>query len=278
MSQPLKLAISTLGCPQWSFRQILDNFQTYPVQGIEIRGLDGMMDADKITWLQPENLPEFHRLLRQHQLSVVGFGTSYSFHDPAKLQDNLAGAKKTIDILSQAGIPAVRVFGNNIPDLAKRDQTVRQVADAISELADYAQPRNVLVNIEIHGDFNTLETVAPLVAAFADHPATGILWDIEHSDKTCGDDFLPFYRLIQPCLRHVHVKDYLRHRTPEQKDWTLVPCGEGDIPIPAILKQLLADGYTGFLSFEWEKKWHPEIAEPEVAFPHFVEKMHQWLD
>ena len=28
--------------------------------------------------------------------------------------------------------------------------------------------------------------------------------------------------------------------------------------------------YDGFISFEWEKKWHPEIADPEIALPHFT--------
>ena len=30
---------------------------------------------------------------------------------------------------------------------------------------------------------------------------------------------------------------------------------------------LAANDYKGFYCFEWEKKWHPEIEEPEVAFP-----------
>jgi hypothetical protein len=28
--------------------------------------------------------------------------------------------------------------------------------------------------------------------------------------------------------------------------------------------------YDHFLSFEWEKKWHPEIADAEIALPHFA--------
>ena len=31
--------------------------------------------------------------------------------------------------------------------------------------------------------------------------------------------------------------------------------------------------YEGYVSFEWEKYWHPEIEEPEVALPDFVEAM-----
>ena len=37
--------------------------------------------------------------------------------------------------------------------------------------------------------------------------------------------------------------------------------------------QLLADGYDGYFSFEWEKKWVPDLEEPEIAFPAYAEYM-----
>lgn len=36
-------------------------------------------------------------------------------------------------------------------------------------------------------------------------------------------------------------------------------------------------GYKGYYGFEWEKGWHAEIEEPEVAFPHFANTMRQYL-
>jgi hypothetical protein len=37
-------------------------------------------------------------------------------------------------------------------------------------------------------------------------------------------------------------------------------------------------GYKGYYCFEWEKKWHPEIEEPEVAFPHYAKTMAKYLE
>jgi hypothetical protein len=34
-----------------------------------------------------------------------------------------------------------------------------------------------------------------------------------------------------------------------------------------VLKQ---NGYAGWILFENEKRWHPNLAEPEVAFPAFA--------
>jgi fatty-acyl-CoA synthase len=29
-------------------------------------------------------------------------------------------------------------------------------------------------------------------------------------------------------------------------------------------------GFDRYVSFEWEKLWHPELVAPEVALPHFI--------
>jgi sugar phosphate isomerase/epimerase len=46
--------------------------------------------------------------------------------------------------------------------------------------------------------------------------------------------------------------------------------GEGEFPLNGLKSALRELRYDRFLSFEWEKKWHPEIETAEVAIPHFV--------
>jgi hypothetical protein len=52
----------------------------------------------------------------------------------------------------------------------------------------------------------------------------------------------------------------------------------GDVPVKSQVQVLATAGYRGYYCFEWEKKWHPEIEEPEVAFPHFARTMTQYLE
>ena len=47
--------------------------------------------------------------------------------------------------------------------------------------------------------------------------------------------------------------------------------------MPKILAALYGAGYAGWLAVEWEKKWHPEIEEPEIAFPHYARVMGEYL-
>jgi sugar phosphate isomerase/epimerase len=64
----------------------------------------------------------------------------------------------------------------------------------------------------------------------------------------------------------VHMKD-LQHN---QNAWRYVLTGEGDFPWLDLKRALDRLRYERFISFEWEKKWHPEIADPEIALLHFA--------
>jgi len=44
-----------------------------------------------------------------------------------------------------------------------------------------------------------------------------------------------------------------------------------------MLRALASRGYQGYLSVEWEKKWHPEIPEPEVALPQHARVLRAYL-
>jgi hypothetical protein len=40
---------------------------------------------------------------------------------------------------------------------------------------------------------------------------------------------------------------------------------------------LVKTGYRGYFNFEWEKRWHPEIEEPEVAIRHYADAATDYL-
>jgi sugar phosphate isomerase/epimerase len=63
---------------------------------------------------------------------------------------------------------------------------------------------------------------------------------------------------------NVHIKDLQRNHY----GWKYVLTGEGDFPLLALKNAIAQSRFDRFLSFEWEKKWHPKIADPEIALPH----------
>ncbi|MCK4374780.1 MAG: sugar phosphate isomerase/epimerase, partial [Candidatus Brocadiae bacterium] len=53
--------------------------------------------------------------------------------------------------------------------------------------------------------------------------------------------------------------------------------GEGDVLLEELVGELHAAGYRGYLSLEWEKAWHPELAGPEVVFPQAAKYLSELL-
>ena len=51
--------------------------------------------------------------------------------------------------------------------------------------------------------------------------------------------------------------------------------GKGEVPIFQAIDILYKGGYKGYYSFEWEKLWHPEIDEPEIALADYPKTMKQ---
>jgi sugar phosphate isomerase/epimerase len=106
-------------------------------------------------------------------------------------------------------------------------------------------------------------------------PIVGALWDFLHPYRL-GEAAQETAQQLNGHILHVHVKD--GHR-PEGQDteWKLALLGEGDVPTLEMLAALRTTGYAGWLSVEWEKKWHPELAGPEVALPEHSAKLREYL-
>jgi len=97
----------------------------------------------------------------------------------------------------------------------------------------------------------------------------GVLWDTLHSYRH-GETAVQSWSALGDRIKLVHVKDAYK-ATPTAFDFALT--GEGTVPIMSFVDVLRRNNYNGYVNFEWEKGWHREIAEPEVAIPHFAKFM-----
>ena len=265
----MKISFTTLACPDWDFNKILSEAQRLGYEGIEIRGLDNEMRADRMPAFFKENAEATKKQFDDKNLAICGFGSSASFHDAANYENAIGEGKASIDVCERMGIPGMRVFGDRIPDGDGRDETLERVRNGIRTLCEYARGKNIGVWLEIHGNINTLENVGPIVNGLKDYPEFGILWDIGNSDISYADNWRVFYDLIKPYIKHTHIKDHKR----KGGDYIGCPPGTGDVPVADIVKTLREDGYDGWYSFEWEKKWQPELADPEEVLPGYIEYM-----
>ena len=268
----MRLAFSTLACPDWSWDRILEEAFLLGYDGIEIRGINGEMYLPKATPFLDENLEETKQRLRELGLEICCLGTSVVFHDPRSFESALDEGRASIDLARKLGVPYIRIFGDKIPDSARRQETIATVARGLGELASYAEGTGVTVVQETHGDFTSSEVILEVLER-SKGTAKGILWDINHPYKFAGEPMEKTYGLLAPYIKHVHIKD------SRGEGAKAVPClvRQGDLPVKEAVDLLSQGGYQGWLSFEYEKKWHPQIEEPEIALPAYVEYMRSIL-
>ena len=264
----MKLAYSTLGCPDWSLREIVEAALRYGYEAVELRCLRADMDLPARPEFQPGEIAETKRRLTDHGLAICCVDTSCSFHDadPSERRRQIDIALRHAELAAALGAPLIRVFPNEVPPGAPRDGVRRRIAASLRDVAERLPP-GVGVALETHADFAAAdETVA--VVRLADHPSVGIVWDVANT-IAAGDTPAAAAAAIAPYLRHVHLRD-ARPREGE-RFWLPVLAGRGAVPLAEAVAALRELGYAGFVSFEWEKLWHPELEEPEVAFRDFAD-------
>ncbi len=263
----LPIGFSTLGCPKWDWLQALDFAAAHGFSAVELRGIRDTIDLTKCAEFQPARIAQSRRELKDRGLVISDLGASANLHemDAAKHEAQMAEARSFIDLASTLGVPYVRVFGNKYIEGVPHERTVEHIGAALHTLGEYARPRNVVVIIETHGDFTDSPTLLELMRR-ADSPAVAILWDAHHTFVLGKESPETTVAAIGKYIRHTHLKDSV----PDTKDRRYVLTGTGEVPVRRQVEALARTGYTGFYSFEWEKRWHPEIEEPEIAFAQFA--------
>lgn len=269
------LAFSTLGCPKWPWPRILDQATRLGFAGIELRGIQMRMDLPTLPEFTGGGLAQSIKELEARNLRITDLGASARMHeaDPKIRAAQLDEGKRFVDLAERLRVPYVRVFGDKIPAGESKAEVTARVIEGLRTLGEHARGSGVGIIIEAHGDF----TDSPTLTAILDGAAmdnVALLWDAHHTFVSGKEAPATTFAALKRYVRHTHLKD----SRPEGGGVRYVLTGEGTVPVKETVQVLAAAGYKGFYCFEWEKGWHPEIEEPEVAFPHFVKVMSEYLN
>lgn len=262
MSAELRLAFSTLGCPDWSLERVAGAVREYGYDGVELRLVDGEV-------LPPHPSETDRGRIRDalRGVPVVAVDTSLRMAAPEPgWEEDLRGY---CEVATELGCDLLRVFGGTAPEGDDRG-----AVEHLRRAGAIAGPLGVRVTLETHDDFSSARTVRGVLDQVPE-PAVGALWDFHHPYRM-GEAPEEVWELIGDRTLLVHIKDAVPDAS-ERTGWKLVLLGEGEVPVRQSLQVLQDRGYRGWLTVEWEKKWHPEIAEPEVAFPQHADLLRRWL-
>jgi len=264
----MKLAFSTLGCPNWELDQIAATAQRLGYDGVELRAVGGSLNLLERTEFKPEKIKATRALFAESNLEICCVDTSCTFHSRSRMERSaqVELAVKHGELAAELGAPSIRVFPDKIQPGATRVETRDYIVESLREVAEQL-PDEVCVALETHGDFARAATTVEIVS-LVDHPRVKLIWDVANS-VAAGDTIAAAGQNVKRFLSHIHLRD--ARPVPTSEHWLPVLAGTGEVSFSETLAVISELDYDGYVSFEWEKYWHPEIEEPEVALPDFID-------
>jgi len=264
---PARIAFSTLAFPGATLASAVSLGRRWGYAGVELRLIDGELIDPR---MPAPARAQVKQTVTEAGLPVVAVDSSIRLtgDDPGP------DLCRFLELASDWESPLVRVFGGTLAaDRVQRQEQLRAAARVLDSCVPLARRLGVAIGVETHDDFSASSVVASLLA-MADPEWVGAVWDSHHPHRV-GESPADVYANLGRRILLAQVKD--ARRTPDG-DWDLVLLGEGEVPVRQMLGLLASGGYQGWISVEWEKRWHPEIAEPEVALPQHLEVLAEWME
>lgn len=267
----MKIAFMTLGCPNWNLNTICARGREYGFDGVDFRGYLDEIDITKLPLFTTQTA-ETRRKLQDAGLEVSAISSSIQVCRVEARDKNMEEARRTIEVAQKFGCENVRVFGGGELDGSSHAELAKIGLDCMGAILELDGAVGLHWLFETHDNW-IKSTDCKLLLDNIDNPAFGALWDMGHTARVGGETPQQSYAAVGPRIGYTHVKDAVYDPADEwamQDGWHYVLPGEGQLPLAEAIGLLQQNGYDGWILFEQEKRWHPNLAEPEVAFPAFV--------
>ena len=234
---------------------------------IELRALGGTVDLPAYFTQHFGTPDKFAAHIAASRVKVTALDTSLSLNGSTE-EDWQRDTEAFLPWAEALGGVDLRVFDGGESNDAAAIATMAARVNWWNALRSDREWKSDLM-IETHDSLFTAEANLALLEAA---PAARILWDSHHTWKRGGEDPVATWRALSSHVVHIHVKDSVS-KPSANHPYSYVAPGEGEFPA-APLMEILRSEYTGSVSLEWEKLWHPYLAPLDGALA--IANKKQW--
>ena len=236
----MQWGFSTIGCPELSLKEAaaFGLEAGYPLLEVRVAGKD-FAEKDVLT-----------QLASQGRCKILGssFGLTT---DVPEIREQLQNCAQ---LAADCGVPYVRIFGGCAFTEPEDDL---KYANARKNLAFFdSLDLPVQLVLETHDFFSSAKRICGLFDRA--ERTLPVIWDTWHSWHTGKETLTESWKMLKKYIIDVHIKD------GNASGLTLQ--GDGDFPTAQLLQLLRENNYTGLISCEHEKMWHPELPDLSAAF------------
>ncbi len=259
----MKISFSTLGCPGWSWEDMLATAKDIGFDGIEIRGIGNELYVPKAKQFSADNIDLTMKKLNKIGLEIPCLTSASYLFDKLNIDKYIQEALDYIDLASKIGTPYVRVLGDAQPHAGEVD--IDFVIENLKKLSPKAKEKGVKLLVETNGVFADSKVLKAAIEKVGSD-SVGVLWDVHHPIRFFSESIEETYENLKKYICFIHIKDSVV--IDGVVKYKMMGCG--DIPIKSIVRLLKENDYKGYLSLEWVKRWCLDLEEPGIVFSHYA--------
>lgn len=252
-------AFSTLGCSGADLPEVITLARESGCTGVELRAA---IDEVIHPGLTDDQRAAMRNDLEDAELRVLSIASYVRICGEEDVEVDLA---EHLRLAADLGADGVRVFPGDTDREGSADELTageRMALDRLEAASPLAKELGVLILVELHDSHSAGARLARLLRAvderLGDQHPVRVIWDAAHSWRA-GETPAQTIELLRPWIAYLQVKD-----TDSTNGFKPVFPGTGDYPI-ADLMAVVDRGWAQ--SFEWERKWHPELPPLAEALP-----------
>jgi len=251
-----------MGCPELSLAEAASLAAEFSVPAIELRSLNNTIELPKLFPASGWTPAVTREICNKSSVQLASAGSSFKLisPDPAE-RAALAEFCGWADTLN---IPFVRIFGGGKWGTPLTDEDFQNAANNLkwwrAEKSARGWSHELL--LETHDAFAASAPCLRLNETL-DTPLN-LIWDSHHTWRYAGESPTDTWQRLGQFVRHVHFKDSV-DKASARHPYTYVLCGAGQMPLAETMQLLRAKKFTGGVSLEWEKLWHPYMPPLRMA-------------
>ncbi len=259
----MKLAFSTLGCPDWTFGEMMSTAKDLGFDAIEIRGIEKEVFAPFARPFKEKHIESTIEKLKDMGVEISLLATGVCVGDVNHIESALGEAVVYIDLASKLGVKFVRVMISNKP--YAENSNIDSAVIVYQKICDYAKTKGVIPLIETNAELADSKVMKEFMED-VNRENSGVLWDVHHPYRYYNETPEETYKNIGKYVKYIHVKDSVSE--DGKVKYRLM--GKGDVPVKKALEILKENGYDSYVTLEWVKRWCPDLEEAGIVFSHFV--------
>ena len=273
-----KIAGHTMGTPEYTVLEAIELFHRIGLDGAEIVIQDDYKSGLP-TDCPKELLDQVKACAKANHIEIIAptpYNSRFNSLDEEVRLSEIKAIERVIDYCEFFGAKYSRIYGGHSAPGEANDhweEKHAKLVESMRTLGDAAARKGVTLVIENH--FNTMTMSARQTADTIreiGHPNVKILYDQANLTFTGNENWPEATEIQKGLVGHMHVKDLVfkgqnrafvgnddvSHPDEDSRNVITRIVGEGIIEWPEILRQMKADGYDGWLSLEYERRWHPD--------------------